>query len=262
MGRMLGYHDSEELDRPELNKCPDCECYFATEECPLCGKICPEEMRAGNRAAVKHKKHKNTSGRVQFIPWYHTWWFILIMWFVMPVAAIVLFVTSPYSKRAKIIGVVALVLYLLGTVFMSLMGNQLLYDFIFGEGELVNHDISQAEYVEKCQDMTVADFYRAGDSTKGDYITMTVVVAERFTDWYTAYDAEPGIYYLCCDESRPDAKILVRACLVEEDLNLMVGDTVTVFGESGGQVTVAKDGASADLTYPCLYMAYVELAGD
>ena len=61
MGRMLGYHDSDELDRPELNKCPDCECYFATDECPLCGKICPEEMRAGNRAPVKHKKRKNSS---------------------------------------------------------------------------------------------------------------------------------------------------------------------------------------------------------
>ena len=31
MGRNLGYFDSDELDRPELNKCPECECYFATE---------------------------------------------------------------------------------------------------------------------------------------------------------------------------------------------------------------------------------------
>ena len=68
MGRSLGYFDSEELDRPELNKCPDCECYFASEECPLCGKVCPEAFRAGNRAPVKKKKHKNSSGRVQFIP--------------------------------------------------------------------------------------------------------------------------------------------------------------------------------------------------
>ena len=34
MGRSLGYHDSDELDRPELNKCPDCECYFASEDLP------------------------------------------------------------------------------------------------------------------------------------------------------------------------------------------------------------------------------------
>ena len=46
MGRMLGSFDPEdELDRPDLNKCPDCGCYFATDNCPLCGKVCPPEMR-------------------------------------------------------------------------------------------------------------------------------------------------------------------------------------------------------------------------
>ena len=90
MGRSLGYYDSDELDRPELNKCPDCECFFASDECPLCGKICPEEMRAGNRAKVKPpKKRKNSSGRVQFIPWYHSWWFILLMMYFMPIAGII-----------------------------------------------------------------------------------------------------------------------------------------------------------------------------
>ena len=113
MGRMLGYHDSEELDRPDLNKCPDCDCFFASEECPLCGKVCPEHMRAGNRAAVKHKKHKNTSGRVQFVEWYHAWWFIILMLFVMPVVGIVLFFTSPHSKKAKIIATVVGIAYFL-----------------------------------------------------------------------------------------------------------------------------------------------------
>ena len=61
MGRMLGsFADDEELDRPDLNKCPDCDCFFASDACPLCKKICPEEMRAGNRKPVKHKKRKNT----------------------------------------------------------------------------------------------------------------------------------------------------------------------------------------------------------
>ena len=99
MGRDLGYFASEELDRPELNKCPDCECYFASEECPLCGKLCPEEMRAGNRAPVKKpKKQKNSSGRVQFIPWYHTWGFIALMMVVQPIIGLILFFTSPHSK--------------------------------------------------------------------------------------------------------------------------------------------------------------------
>ena len=57
MGRMLGsFADDTELDRPDLNKCPDCKCYFAGDTCPLCGKVCPEEMRAGNRKPVKVKK--------------------------------------------------------------------------------------------------------------------------------------------------------------------------------------------------------------
>ncbi len=256
MGRMLGYHDSDELDRPELNKCPDCECYFATEECPLCGKICPEEMRAGNRAAVKHKKHRNTSGRVQFIPWYHSWWFIILMMFFMPVVGIVLFFSSPHSKRSKIIGVCLGVAY-----FVLIYGGGLfqIISLFTKEGNLVNDDISQAEYVEKCREMTVMDFYRAGDGTEGDYVAITVVVQERFTDWYTAQNSGDSVYYVCYDQRHPDVLILVRDCLIEKDVNLLPGDTVTVFGESGGQVKVAKDGTSGDLTYPCLYMAYAEI---
>ena len=86
MGKLLGAHDSEELDRPDLNKCPDCRCFFAGDNCPLCGKKCPEEMRAGNRAKVKPKKKRSTpnSGRVTFVSWYHSWLFIILMMFIMP----------------------------------------------------------------------------------------------------------------------------------------------------------------------------------
>jgi hypothetical protein len=56
MGRMLGAFDSDEIDRPDLNKCPDCGCFFLQDTCPICGKLCPEEMRAGNRKPVKLKK--------------------------------------------------------------------------------------------------------------------------------------------------------------------------------------------------------------
>ena len=38
MGKLLGAHDSYELDRPDLNKCPDCGCFFDGDNCPLCGK--------------------------------------------------------------------------------------------------------------------------------------------------------------------------------------------------------------------------------
>ena len=255
MGRMLGYYDSDELDRPELNKCPDCECYFATEECPLCGKICPEEMRAGNRAPVKHKKRRNSSGRVQFVAWYHSWWFILIMMFTFTIAGVVLLISSPHSKRLKIIGcAIVAVVVILSSSFMG----QTVWDMIFSE-PLVNDGITQDEYEDACANMSVEAFYRAGDSTEGQYITMTLKVAERFTDWYTAYDEEPALYYLCYEEGNPEVQILVRDCLIGKDFNFKAGDTVTVFGESGGQVKVAKDGTSADLIYPCLYMAYAEM---
>ena len=87
MGKLLGSHGSEELDRPDLNKCPDCNCFFAGDNCPLCGKECPEEFRAGNREKVKQQKHRRGRGseRVEFISWYHRWWFIILMLFVAPV---------------------------------------------------------------------------------------------------------------------------------------------------------------------------------
>ena len=83
MGRQLGtFLDEDELDRPDLNKCPDCGCFFAQDECPLCGKTCPEEMRAGNRKPPKKSRKKRTgSDRVVFVDWYHSWWFIILMLF-------------------------------------------------------------------------------------------------------------------------------------------------------------------------------------
>lgn len=112
MGRMLGAFDnSEELDRPDLNKCPDCECFFAGETCPLCGKVCPEEMRAGNRKPPKKQRRSRSgsNGRVTFVEWYHSWWFIVLMMIFMPIAGIVLLITSPHRTRSKIIFVVIFV---------------------------------------------------------------------------------------------------------------------------------------------------------
>lgn len=103
---MLGAFDnSEELDRPDLNKCPDCLCFFAGDTCPLCGKVCPEEMRAGNRKPPKKQKrrHSTGNGRVTFVEWYHSWWFIILMMIFMPIAGIVLLITSPHKTRSKVI---------------------------------------------------------------------------------------------------------------------------------------------------------------
>ena len=138
MGRMLGYHGSDELDRPDLNKCPDCGCFFATDACPLCGMICPEEMRAGHRAKVRHKKHRSSSGRVQFIPWYYSWWFIIFVFCISRVAGIILFATSPYSKKLKItVTVIALAVALLSYAGVGYRLRGWVSHALFGEETVV-----------------------------------------------------------------------------------------------------------------------------
>ena len=246
MGRPLGAYDGDELDRPDLNKCPDCGCFFATETCTLCGKICPEEMRAGNRSSVKHKRRRSGgySGRVQFIPWYHTWWFIaLMLWWMLPVG-VILFFTSPYSKKTKIIltsvAVVGVIAFYGGA---ALLMNGLL------DKPLVNDDISRGEYVSLCESMPAEDFYRYCESRR--YITMELKVEERIVDY--AGDT----YYRCTDREGGTLSVLLRDCRLEEKINFLPGDVICVFGESGGMGEISASTGTYEL--PCLYLAYAEL---
>lgn len=114
MGRMLGAFDNpQELDRPDLNKCPDCECFFAGDSCPLCGKVCPEEMRAGNRKPPKKERsrRRSSNGRVTFVEWYHSWWCILLATIFMAPLGIILMLTSPHRTLWKVLFTVAVVLF-------------------------------------------------------------------------------------------------------------------------------------------------------
>lgn len=255
MGRSLGYFDSDELDRPELNKCPDCECYFATEECPLCGKICPEEMRAGNRKPVKPpKKTKNSSGRVQFISWYHSWWFILIMFFVSRIAGLILFITSPYSKKAKIITAASviggyLLLFTAGTVLLPMLWNQ----------PLVNDKVSREEYVEMCEDMDVESFYRVANDY-GRYVCLELTVIEKNVEHSIDVYDTGATYYLCRDINGGDIVIYVQDCNLGEPMQFLPGDMIRVYGESAGMMSFL-DGSNYTSERPCVYMAYCELIG-
>ncbi len=130
MGRMLGAFDNpEELDRPDLNKCPDCECFFAGETCPLCGKACPEEMRAGNRKPPKKGKRRRgtNNGRVTFVEWYHSWWCIILASIFMAPLGIILMITSPHRTRWKVLFIIAVVLvefvlpYIFSLVFFQMI---------------------------------------------------------------------------------------------------------------------------------------------
>ena len=255
MGRDLGYFASEELDRPELNKCPDCECFFATDECPLCGKICPEEMRAGNRAKVKPpKKRKNSSGRVQFIPFYHTWWFILIVFLFSRIAGLILFLTSPYSKKAKIITAASVIggyilLIGVGTVLLPMLWTQ----------SPVNDKISREEYVALCADMDVEDFYRNANDY-GRYVTMELTVIDRCVEQSIDVYDTGATYYRCKDLNGGELRVYVQDFNLGSPIQFLPGDMIRVYGESAGMVSFLQ-GSSYSPQYPCLYMAYCELIG-
>ena len=150
MGKLLGAYDDIDNEREDLNKCPDCECFFAQDVCPMCGKPCPEEMRAGNRKPVKRKKRRRSrgSGRVTFVEWYHSWWFIAIMMIFMPLAGIILLATSPHKSTHKVIFIVLAVAY---TVLITFGG---LFDALGFVGNMlekpVDTSLSREEYIEKC----------------------------------------------------------------------------------------------------------------
>ncbi len=248
MGRLMGSYDSDELDRPDLNKCPDCGCFFATDACTLCGKICPEEMRAGNRQKVKPKKRKNASGRVQFVPWYHTWWFIAIMlWWMFPIG-VVLFFTSPYAKKTKII--VTAVAAVLVVAFYG--GMYLMMDGFF-EKSPVNDEISRAEYVALCQP-TDADALHRNLYDVGAYTVMELTVTKRVE---SVSDGE--VYYVCTD-AEGKLTVLLQDCILEGRQSYRAGDVIRVWGESAGMLTVYTTGGDV-MEYPGLYVAYCDLIG-
>ncbi len=254
MGKLLGAYDSDELDRPDLNKCPECGCFFATDTCTLCGKLCPEEMRAGNRAKVKPpKKKRSSAGRVQFIPWYHQWWFMLLISFFAPYIGIVLFITSPYSKRTKIIvSAVAVAWFVVS--YTGILPRVI--DAIFYESP-VNDNLSRAEYTERCTEMTADEFYRHAVN-EGDYVTMELtVVGQLPSSWF--YDTEETIYYRCRSaDGKTD--VVIIDCILEDRQLLRSGDMIRVWGESAGMMDVYPNYERIE-TLPGLYTAYCDLIG-
>lgn len=257
MGRMLGAYDNrEELDRPDLNKCPECGCFFAQLNCPLCGKPCPEHMRAGNRKPVKHKKQWRRSGgrHVTFVEWYHSFWFIAIMMFVMPVVGIILLATSPHDKWKKIL-------------FCSLAGLYMIVSFL-GIGNIVggitglwerpvDTSLSREEYVAACEEITAEQFYRSPERYEKQFVCMTLRVVERAM----SVDSTRGrgdTYYICEASEGSSYRIILRDCLVDGAQNLICGDVITVWGE-GGTECVAYDAAYAAHEAPCLNAAYVQI---
>ena len=260
MGRMLGaFADNNELDRPDLNKCPDCGCYFVQDACPLCGKVCPEEMRAGNRKPVKQPKRTRPSGngRVTFVEWYHSWWVILLALIVFPLVGIILLFTSPHKRSLKILLAVLALLY---TILVSYGFGWILIDSLFGEKmEWVDTSKSREEYVAACQEVTPEAYYRSTSAYVDKFVTMNLVVQKRIAEeQYDEYD-DSGVFYLCTDSNNPEIQILIRDCSIEETHNYLPGDLIRVYGEGAGEIT-AYETYESTYTAPGIYVAYIEFA--
>lgn len=109
MGRFgspqIGYlRDNDDNDIPELNKCPDCGAFFDGDICPICKKVCPEEMKAGNRRPPKKRKKREKSN-YRSVPTdlYHQTWFIIIALFISRLVGIILVWTSDWKKWVKVV---------------------------------------------------------------------------------------------------------------------------------------------------------------
>ena len=259
MGRMLGSHDDQELDRPDLNKCPDCGCFFETLYCPLCGRECPEEFRAGNRRPVRHSRRRTAgdSGRVTFIEWYHSWWFIIFMLLISPLIGMILLFTSPHKRSAKItviaVGLVYTVLTSYG--FSSLIGrvkNSL--------EQPVNTKLTREEYIAACETVDPETFYRTPDQFEGKFTAMTVTVVGKIVDSEGYYSGARHTTYYVVQNASGSVRFLLRDCLRDGTQNLIAGDTVTVYGEGAGNVNIySMDGVP--YSAPCLHMAFLTPKG-
>ena len=257
MGRFLGSYDGEEIDRPDLNKCPDCGCFFASDNCPLCGKPCPEEFRAGNRKPLKKKKHKgNSSSRtVTFMDWYHQWWVIILALIFFPIMGIILLLTSPHKKSIKIaVGVVAIIWGLTSAIGIGNIVNgfnRLTY-------KPVDTSLSREEYIAACSVTDPEQFYRNAEDLKGEYVAVTVIVNEKFRDADAEYNGNDyPVYYECTDGSGREFTILIRDCIIDSSENFMPGDVITVYGEGDGEISVYDEFYEVH-SAPCLNAAYVE----
>ncbi len=259
MGRMLGAFDesSSNYDRPDLNKCPDCGCFFEGEYCPLCGKECPPEFRAGQRKPEKKKREKRVKGAV-FVEWYHKWWFIILMMFVFPIVGLILLITSPHDTSKKVIFIVVLViLFLLSTFGLAFLGMML---GKYEETSPVNTSIPKEEYIAECVKVDPEEFYRNYGDYKDKYVTMTLTVKEKIKDTSGYYGDDEGIsvntYYLCTNGKGDSFIIMIRDC-TGVGKNYIKGDVITVYGEGRGEVSVDDEGYNTH-SYPCIYVAYIK----
>jgi hypothetical protein len=259
MSRLLGsFMDDNELDRPDLNKCPDCECYFPQDNCPICGKECPEHMRAGKRKAEPKKKSRNgRSTAVQYVDWYHRWWFLILMFVFLPLVGIILLAGSPRQKWVKVLVITLIVVGMI----LSYFGIGTLYTVITEMiDQPVDTSLSYEEYIGKCQLLSGEDYYRQADKYEGDFVTITLKVKELFTDYDGYYNNSKYCDYLLCEYTNEngDFEIIIRECVQKDKKRYIAGDSITIYGECAGNVNLF-DVNYKEISGPSINAAYIEL---
>lgn len=259
MSRGYGFErEDRERDFPDLNKCPDCETFFADLHCPLCGKECPEEMRAGNRPAVKPSKRHRPSGsdRVTFVPWYLSTPFILIMLFIQPLIGLILLWLGGWRRQWKIVATTLLALLYLLPIVMGVVA----VIASTHEEYPVAVELSQAEYQARCREVEPEELYRnaASYGEQGAFVRLTLTVGERLTN-EEDYGSEYDTYYLCYAEVEGRTySFLLRDWRQSNGVNFAGGDVITVWGEAAGELTLYNT-AKGQIALPGVHFLYAEL---
>ncbi len=253
MGTTFGFSEEDRTrDFPELNKCPDCETFFADDCCPLCGKVCPQEFRAGNRKPVKQKKVKRGSGnngRVIFVPWYFSTPFIIAMLVIQPIIGLILTWMGYWEKKWKItataVSIGVRVIPVLLSFAVILFGG-FLSDFP------VDTSMTEAEYKAACSPADIEEIWRYGDDHYGEFYTLTLTVEERLPT-----DDSADVYYLCHAEAKgKEWKFLIGDYRQENIVNFHTGDVITVWGQCAGETHIYSGGMH--YSEPCVNILYAQ----
>lgn len=264
MGRFgspqIGYlRDNDDNDIPELNKCPDCGAFFDGDICPICKKVCPEEMKAGNRRPPKKRKKREKSN-YRRVPTdlYHQTWFIIIALFISRLVGIILVWTSDWKKWVKVVvTVIALfgvyICYAVGMViFGGINGNpdgsrptEYMYDTSDTE--------SEENYKAQCRPVTYAELMRDRTGNAGTYIKGEYTVV-KLTEGYEYKSGRYGDYIFASDS---DGHIFAFFDRRSGGGGIVPGDKITVYGRFF--LVSAVEGSGDRQKHPIAYAGYIDI---
>ena len=128
------------------------------------------------------------------------------------------------------------------------------------EGSPVDRDLSREEYINKCVDVSPADYFRSPDQYTDKYVTMTLSVSERFYDaTYYYASSDYYVFYICTNPENPEFQVMIRDCMEKGSKNFIPGDTVVIYGECTGELYNSLDLNGKTHSAPLINVAYYEI---